>query len=390
MDINYSETEIEFRDKLISWLDEVLPEITESPGNLNRVALREYDTAWQKKLFEAGYAGVNWPKEYGGQGLSPTEQLIFLEETTRRGAPYVGMNFVGLLHAGPTIIACGSDEQKAKYLPPILSGYNIWCQGFSEPNAGSDLASLSTKAHRDGDVYVVNGQKIWTSYGDTADYCELLVRTNPDEKHAGISWLICPMNLSGIDIRPIKSLTGSTEFCEVFFEDVKIPVENLVGEENAGWKVAMVTFSFERGTAFISEQIGAFYQLEELARLANELAAESGTLDAGIKREIGELRAAFLALWALTKRNVSQAEKTGVPGPGGSVFKLYFGQVKKSMCDLALRILGEQALYREGKDEATSLDLVTQRIYTLSLSIAAGTSQIQRNIIGERILGLPK
>lgn len=388
MDLKYSPAELDFKEKLIDWLNSVLKDFEKPPKHSDRAALRQYDTNWQRKLHEAGYAGINWPKEYGGQGLTPTEQLIFLEETTRYKAPYVGMNFVGLLHAGPTIIACGSDEQKAKYLPAILKGEEIWCQGFSEPNAGSDLASLMTKAHLDGDTYVINGQKIWTSFGDSANHCELLVRTNPDEKHRGITWLICPMDSKGIEIRPIKTLTGSTEFCEVFFSDVKVPVTNRVGEENEGWRVAMITFSFERGTAFISEQIGAFSQLEELARLVKE--SEHFSQDAGIKREIGELRAAFMALWALTKRNVSQAQQTGVPGPGGSVFKLYFGQVKTAMCDLAYKILGNQTLYRQGNEDPTSLDLVTQRLYTLSLAIAAGTSQIQRNIIAERILGLPK
>lgn len=387
MDLRYSPVELEFKEKLVDWLNSVLPDIEEPPDHFDRAALRQYDTNWQHMLYEAGYAGVNWPKEYGGQGLTPTEQLIFLEETTRYKAPYVGMNFVGLLHAGPTLIACGSDEQKAKYLPAILKGKEIWCQGFSEPNAGSDLASLNTSAYLDGDFYVINGQKIWTSFGDSADYCELLVRTNPDEKHRGITWLICPMDSEGIEIRPIKTLTTSTEFCEVFFNDVRVPVQNRVGDENGGWTVAMITFSFERGTAFISEQIGAFYQLEELARLIKDSAFSQ---DEGVKRELGELRADFLALWALTQRNVSQAQQTGVPGPGGSVFKLYFGQVKKSMCDLAYKILGSRTLYRETNEDPTSLDLVTQRLYTLSLSIAAGTSQIQRNIIGERILGLPK
>ena len=388
MDLSFSPSEQEFRDGLVKWLESVLPSMGSPPHHQDKSARREYDCAWQAMLYEAGYAGINWPEEFGGRGATPTEQLIFLEETTTRDAPYVGMNFVGLLHAGPTLIACASDEQKAVYLPPILKGEQIWCQGFSEPNAGSDLASLSTRAELADGTYIVNGQKIWTSYADTSDFCELLVRTDIDApKHSGISWLICPMDTPGIEVRPIKTITGSTDFSEVFFSDVKIPSQNLVGMENEGWKVAMVTFSFERGTAFISEQIGAINQLEELARLVKDSAYAQ---DAGVKRELGEIKAALLALWALTRRNVSQAEKTGVPGPGGSVFKLYFGQVKKQMCDLAYKVLGRNIMAMEGMDDPTSLDLVTQRLYTLSLAIAAGTSQIQRNIIAERILGMPK
>src|SRR6266571_6068775 len=178
-------------------------------------ARREYDCSWQRLLFDAGYAGIDWPKEHGGRGASLTEQLVFLEETERAHAPYVGMNFVGLLHAGPTLIAEATPEQQARHLPPILKGSEVWCQGFSEPGAGSDLAALRTRAVRDGDDYVVTGQKIWTSHAEVADFCELLVRTDPDApKHRGISWLIMPMSAPGIDIRPLRTVAGSTEFSE--------------------------------------------------------------------------------------------------------------------------------------------------------------------------------
>ncbi len=217
-------------------------------------------------LFDAGYAGINWPKEYGGRGASPVEHMIFLEETERVGAPYVGTNFVGLLHAGPTIMTEASEEQKQFHLPAILKGEHCWCQGFSEPQAGSDLASLRTRAVRDGDEYVINGQKIWTSHAQVAQYCELLVRTDPDApKHRGISWLIVPMDTPGIDIRPLETIRGSKEFSEVFFDDVRVPVANRVGDENDGWRVAMVTFSFERGTAFVSELL---YSMQLVADLA--------------------------------------------------------------------------------------------------------------------------
>ena len=389
MDLRYSESEIAFRDELVEWLETALPKIGEPPPPADWEARRAYDTGWQAQLHEAGYAGINWPKEYGGRGATPTEHLIFLEETTKRGAPYVGMNFVGLLHAGPTLIVEASPEQKAFHLPKILSGEHVWCQGFSEPNAGSDLASLQTRADRDGDDYVVTGQKIWTSFAHTADYCEMLIRTDSEApKHRGITWVICPMDLPGIEVRPIDTVLGSSEFSEVFFDEVRIPVANRVGDENDGWRVAMVTFSFERGTAFTSEQLTAMAQLSELADLARQLPRPSGTAwdDAGFRREIGRLDADLEALWALTKRNVSQAERSGVPGPGGSVFKLYYADVRKRMADLAASLLGRGALVLGESDD----DPVSRRLYALSLTIAAGTSQIQRNIIGERILGLPK
>ncbi|WP_419929320.1 acyl-CoA dehydrogenase family protein [Candidatus Poriferisocius sp.] len=394
MDIRFSEEEIAFRDELRHWLKEVLPTLGDPPASDDWAARRAWDTGWQRMLYDAGYAGINWPSEFGGRGSTPTEHLIFLEETTRMGAPYVGMNFVGQLHAGPTLILEATPEQQARHLPAMLKGEEVWCQGFSEPNAGSDLASLSTRAIRDGDHYVVTGQKIWTSFGHVADYCELLVRTDQEApKHRGITWLICPMDLPGIEVRPITTVAGSSEFSEVFFDEVRIPVENRVGDENDGWRVAMVTFSFERGTAFISELLGTMNQLAEMADIARNISRNGSSAwdDDEIRREIGRLQAEYDALWALTKRVVSQAQRTGMPGPGGSVFKLYYADVKKRMADLAHRMLEREALvFAESGDEQTGGDMVAGRLYVLSLSIAAGTSEIQRNIIGERILGLPK
>ena len=248
---------------------------------------------------------MSWPKEYGGRDAPPSEQLIFLEETTRAKAPYVGVNFVGTLHAGPTLIAEGTPEQKEAHLPKILRGEEVWCQCFSEPNAGSDLASLRTRAVRDGDHYVVSGQKIWCSFGHIGEFGELLVRTDPDvPKHKGISWFILPMDLPGIEVRPIETVLGSSEFCEVFFDEVRVPAENLVGRENDGWRVTNVTLSFERGTAFVSEMVDAMGLVDELAPLVE---------DPVDRRELGHVAAEFDALWALTQRNVSQAAAPAAP-----------------------------------------------------------------------------
>jgi len=384
-----------FRRDLRAWLDETLPTLPPEPPFEDWTAKRAYDTGWQRRLFEAGYAGISWPKEYGGRGATPSEELIFLEETEKAGAPYVGCNFVSTLHAGPTIAAEGTPEQRATYLPPILRGDNVWCQGFSEPEAGSDLASLRTRAVRDGDHYVVTGQKIWTSHAQVADYCELLARTDPDApKHRGITWMVMPMDSPGITVRPMRTLTGESEFGEMFLDEVRIPVENVVGAENDGWRVAMVTFSFERGTAFVSELLGSMRLLTDLVEIAKKTPLHDGTAwdDAGIRRDLTLVAAELDAQWALTKRNVARAARHGTPGVGGSVFKLAYHETRERMGDVALQVLGRARLALDDPtgQSARHLDHVHQRLYALSLSIAAGTAQIQRNIVGERLLGLPK
>ncbi len=393
MDLRYTDEEVAFRDELRAWLAEVLPEVAPRPDEDDWDATRAYDTGWQRQLHDAGYAGINWPTEFGGRGASPVEHLIFLEETERAGAPYVGTNFVGLLHAGPTIMTEARDDQRRFHLPAILKGEHVWCQGFSEPQAGSDLASLRTRAVRDGDHYVVNGQKIWTSHAQVADYCELLVRTDPEApKHRGISWLILDMTTPGIDIRPLRTIRGSSEFSEVFFDDVRIPVENRVGDENDGWRVAMVTFSFERGTAFVSELLYSMQLVADLAAIAKRVTSHGTTAwdDRGLRREIGHVAAELDALWALTRRNVSQAARDGVPGVGGSVFKLAYSEVRQRLGDLADRLLDRASLAMDDLGGLSNGRHVQGRLHALSISIAAGTTQIQRNIVGERVLGLPK
>jgi alkylation response protein AidB-like acyl-CoA dehydrogenase len=394
MDLRYSDSDERFRVELRAWLAEALPSLTPKPGADDWTARRAWDTRWQRMLFDAGYAGIDWPREVEGRGATPTEHLIFLEETERADAPYVGVNFVGLLHAGPTLIAEGTDEQKKRHLPKILRGEEVWCQGFSEPGAGSDLAALSTKAVRDGDHYVVSGQKIWTSFAHVADHCELLVRTDPDApKHKGISWLIMPMDAKGIEIQPLRTITGSTEFSQVFLDEVRIPVANRVGAENDGWRVAMVTFSFERGTAFVGELIRTMALVEDIAALARRIKRGDGTAwdDPGLRRDLGKIAAELDALWALTRRNITQAERgTGVPGLGGSVFKLAYSEVRHRIGDLAMKLLDRAALSFENVGSMESGIHVERWFQSMSISIAAGTSQIQRNIVGERILGLPK
>jgi alkylation response protein AidB-like acyl-CoA dehydrogenase len=375
MDLTYSPEEEDFRARLSQWLAVSLPKLPPRPDPLDWPGRRAYDTGWQRTLYEAGYADVHW-------GASPTQRLIFLEETERAGAPYVGANFVGLLHAGPTIAAEGTPAQRARWLPPVLRGDEVWCQGFSEPDAGSDLASLRTKAVRDGDAYVVTGSKIWTSHAEVADWCELLVRTDPAApRHRGISWLAMEMDTPGVSVRPLRTLAGSTEFAEVFLDEVRVPVENRVGEENDGWRVTMVTLSFERGTAFVGEVVACRRTLGELARTARENGSWD---DAALRRRLGRLNAEFRALWRLIQWNVSEAQATGsLPGVGGSVFKLRYSHARQELYEAAADVLGPDALDLDQ-------EWATDRLASLSYTIAAGTSQIQRNIVAERILGLPK
>ncbi|MEU1161938.1 acyl-CoA dehydrogenase [Streptomyces sp. NPDC090075] len=374
MDLSYTPEEEDFRARLREWLAKALPGLPPKPRPQDWPGRRAYDLGWQRMLYDAGYADVHWD-------ASPTTRLIFLEETERAGAPYVGANFVGLLHAGPTIAAEGTEAQRARWLAPILRGEEVWCQGFSEPDAGSDLAALRTRAWRDGDDYVVSGSKIWTSHAEVADWCELLVRTDPEApRHRGITWLGMPMDAPGITVRPLRTLAGSAEFAEVFLDEVRVPVANRVGAENDGWRVTMVTLSFERGTAFVGEVVACRRVLGDLARAARA----NGTWDdPALRRRLGRLNAEFRALWRLTQWNVSEAEGTGVPGVGGSVFKLRYSHARQELYDTAADVLGPDAL---DLDRPWVLD----RLSSLSYTIAAGTSQIQRNIVAERILGLPK
>jgi alkylation response protein AidB-like acyl-CoA dehydrogenase len=392
VDLLWSEEDERFRAELRSWLDLALPRLGPEPTREDWEARRERDTTWQRMLHDAGYAGINWPAEFGGRGASLSEQLVFYEEITTAGAPNVGVNFVGLLHAGPTLIAEATPEQRSRHLPAILRGEEVWCQGFSEPTAGSDLASLRTRAVRDGDDYIVDGQKIWTSFAQVSDYCELLVRTDPDApKHRGISWLILPMDTPGVEVRPLRTALGSSEFSELFLDNVRVPVANRVGPENDGWRIAMVTFSFERGTSLVPEMIEARRLLEDLVGLAQVVARGRGTAwdDTGLRREIGHAAAELDALWNLVKRTVSEAARTGVPGVGGSVVKLYYSELIQRIGDLSLRVLDRAALSLDDV-HGRSGQFVEERIRTLALTIAAGSSQIQRNIVAERILGLPK
>jgi alkylation response protein AidB-like acyl-CoA dehydrogenase len=406
MDITFTPEEERFRAEARAWLAENAPK--EQPSEHDLRSRSEFDRAWQRKLFAAGYAGISWPKAYGGRGASLMEQLIWYEEFARSGAHDPSTLFVGLNHGGPTLIACGSEEQKAFHLPKILAGEVIWCQGFSEPGAGSDLAGLSTRAVIDGDDLVVSGQKIWTSFAQIAQYQELLVRTDPDApKHKGITWVICPMNLPGMEIREIKTIAGGSDFCEVFYDEVRIPRANIVGKLNDGWNVAMSTLSFERGTAFLSEQVRLTRLVEQLIDLARHTpagGAASGSdaptalADDEIGRRLALLRAEVEALRSMTYRSVSRTARTGVPSSEASLIRLFFSELQQRVFALALEVLGPQILAwdahgtpsRVTAQHAGAASWVNHWLIAFASTIAAGSKDIQRNIIGDRILGLPR
>jgi len=297
----------------------------------------------------------------------------------------IDTRFVGLSHAGPTLIARASAEQQANHLPPILRGDVVWCQGFSEPEAGSDLASLRTRAELDGDELVVTGQKIWTSYAHLADWQELLVRTDPElPRHKGITWVICDMRSPGIEVRPIHTMDNGEDFCEVFYDEVRIPVTNVVGGMNNGWSVAMSTLSFERGTAFTIDQVQLSSTVERLIELARDRALLG---DDEIAYSLARARADVAALRSLTYLGISRNLRSSEPGPEGSMLKLQWADLYKRIMRLAVEVLGPGSLAVDSEDG----DIWSERfLLSYGISIGGGTSEIQRNIIAERVLGLPR
>lgn len=381
MDLSFTDEDGAFRCEVRAWLRENIP-ATERPRDVE--GARSWDMAWQRRQFDGGYGGIAWPPEYGGQGLPLVRQLIWFEEYARAGGPDIGCGFVGINHGGPTLIACGSQAQKGRHLRKILAGEEVWCQGFSEPGAGSDLAAISTKGSVQGDELVVNGQKIWTSYAHMADFQELLVRTDPESsRHHGLTWVICDMHSPGITVRPIVSMDGLAEFCEVFYDDVRIPLDNVVGEIGDGWSVAMSTLGFERGTGFMKLETELSVTLERLV----EDAAILGMLDdSGVRAKLGELRADVLAMRAMTYATVSSAARTDVPGPEGSMIKVFYADLAQRLHRTRMDVIGVHGLDRGGR---YGYD-IGEYLYSYATTMGGGTSEVQRDIVGERILGLPR
>jgi alkylation response protein AidB-like acyl-CoA dehydrogenase len=390
VDLDFTVDQVEFREEVRAWLAEHVP--TEPRPHLDATAMREYDLAWQRTQWEGGWAGIAWPEQYGGRGLSPVQQLIWHEEYARTGMPSIDACFVGLNHAGPTLITRGSEQQKSSYLPRILRGEDVWCQGFSEPGAGSDLAALSTRAELDGDEFVVTGQKTWTSFAMIADFQELLVRTDRSgSRHHGITWLICDMRSPGIDVRPIKTMDGGADFCEVFYDEVRVPASGVVGERDHGWRVAMSTLSFERGTAYTASQVRLSDTVEKLISLARERTGPDGRrpaiADDELAGRLATARAEVAALRAMTYAGICRNLRADTPGPEGSMLKLYWADIAQRVARLAMDILGPDGVRANGDEPA---GWSANYLRSFAASIGGGTSEIQRNIIGDRVLGLPR
>ena len=385
MNFDYPPEAEAFRSEFRAWLEtNVEPDLKDAGAMAAADSPEAFERmrAWNRKLADAGYAAIAWPKEYGGRGASVMEQVVFAEEMHRSDAPG-NLNPLGLANIAPAIMQWGTEEQKRTFLPRMLRGDDIWCQGFSEPNAGSDLASLRTRAVLDGDVFVVNGQKIWNTLGHLANWCELLVRTDPDvPKHQGISCLLVDMRLPGVEVRPLVTITGEREFNEIFFTDVRVPRSALLGPENEGWRVAMTTLTHERG-GVASLHLGVRKKIADLLEVARSTdrggrpAADDPVLRQGLARLY--LEGEYLKL--LSDRAVSGLLHGREAGPETSLAKLVWSECESHIAEMAGQVLGPAANTGAwGRD----------RVYARALSIAGGTTQVNKNIVAQRVLGLPR
>lgn len=394
MDLSFNQKQEEYRQHVRGWLINNIPEGWGTPefdwpddeAEQGRM-LRD----WDRKLYEGGFAGISWPKEYGGQGLTHIEDIIFNEEAGKLNAPG-GINVLGKLLLGPTLMLFGTEEQKQRFLPPLLRGDEIWCQGFSEPNAGSDLAAIQTRAELDGDRWVINGQKVWTSYAHHADWCFVLARTDQElPQHKGITFFLVPMDSEGITVRPLVQINGNKDFNEVFFDHVSIPKENVVGGVNNGWNVAMGTLGFERGTLALGRQVRFQNEFNTLVKISESLTknGESISQNDYYRQKLAELFAEIRILRYHGLKTISQLLNEGKLGPEASLQKLFWSTMHANMGKLGLEILGEEGPYI-GKESVGRGVLQEIDFGSRGETIYAGTTQIQKNIIAERVLGMPR
>jgi alkylation response protein AidB-like acyl-CoA dehydrogenase len=406
MDLTYPADAEEFRTEIRSWLEENLPDGWFDDGfEMTDAERREFNAEWPDRLFAGGWICATWPAEYGGKGLTTMQGVVLAEEFARARAPMRG-DFFGDTLVGPTLLQWGSEEQKKEFLPGILQGRTRWCQGFSEPNSGSDLASLKTNAVLDGDEWVINGQKVWTTQGHHADYCFLLTRTDPDApKHKGISYLLVPMKQPGVEVRGITQPDGTAEFCEVFFTDARCPKDNVVGGVNNGWKVANSTLAFERGQSATT----GYRRFEEEFRLLVDAATTNGRIDdADIRQRLMEYYTKIQILRINGLRNLTsalnQSKDMGTVALGATN-KMFWSEMHKAAMELALDVHGAASMLvdagpasgswpgaqRDKRREGYPVSpMMSSFFFSRSETIWGGTSQIQRNIVGERVLGLPK
>jgi alkylation response protein AidB-like acyl-CoA dehydrogenase len=390
MDLAYSDSDREFRARAREWLGANVPN---QPRPRSGVPASQFDRDWQRKLYDHGWAGVAWPQEFGGLGLSGLQQVIWYEELARANAPHhINTTYVAMMHAGPTLIACGSKAQKAFHLPRILRGDALWSQGFSEPNAGSDLASLRTRGVVDGDAIVVTGAKMWTTDAPYSDYQELLIRTDPaSERHKGLTWIIGDMSLPGIDIRPVRTMMMDDHVNMVFYDEVRIPIANVVGEIGGGWSTALATLSFERGLGFIGDQLELYERVGRAIDLAGKVRLEDGRHaieDDGIAQRLAAIKADTIAIRAMTLADIAETDRTGMPGPKGSMMKLMVTSTHKALSEVVGEILGWSFLEFDG--DRAAFPWTYDYLWSWVFSISGGTSEIQREITADRGLGLPK
>ena len=394
MDLNLTPQELQFRDEVRTWLAANVPPDWETHRTQDDMRERfEFLRAWQKKVYNAGWAGISWPKEYGGRGATLMEQVIFTEEMARAAAPPLA-NVLGLMLIGPTIVNFGTDAQKKRFLPPILSADEIWCQGFSEPNAGSDLAGLRTEALLDGDHYIVNGQKIWNSYGWAADWCALLTRSDPNStKHHGLTYVLVDMKSPGVEVRPLRQMTGESEFCELFFRDVRVPAENVLGKPGDGWNVGLGTLAHERATLGAGMQVAFRRQFDRLVDLSHtiERNGRPAAEDPVMRQKLAQSYVEIEIMRLNQMRAITRINQSGLPGPEGSIQKIFWSELNQRFQQVATELLGPYAQLTEGNGHAIDEgQWAYSFLRTRGNTIEAGTSEIQRNIVGHFVLGLPK
>jgi len=394
MDFAFSPAEEAFRTRVREWLRANLPEgwgTCAFPKPRTPAEKIAFARRWQRTLYDGGWAGLSWPKEYGGQALSPLEQLMFHEECFSTGAPDMIDIAIGPNLTGPTLIHCGTEAQKRRFLDPILRGDEVWCQGFSEPGAGSDLAALRTRGEVKGDHLLVNGQKVWTSYARYADWCILIVRTDPDAaKHRGLTFVLLDMKMPGITVRPLVEMTGVAWFNEVFFDNVMIPRDMVVGEINRGWDIAITTLSHERGTAVPYPRLS--HHLDGIAALARRLSRDvQGITDPLVRQRLAALAIDVEVLRLTVYRNITHMMRSGRPGPGGSILKLLLSELEQRIMEAAMWISGSHAQLDEHAPQAYDQGRWQYGyLWSRAATIYAGTSEVQRNIIAQRVLGLPR
>jgi len=401
MDPTYSDEAEAYREKMVAFLGEHLPADWRGMGALDPEQLETFMAEWRSILSANSLLAPAWPAEYGGGGLSALEKVIMAEEFQKAGVPTGSGNDVfSIQMVGNTILNWGTDELKAEFLPKIISGEYVFCQGYSEPDAGSDLANLGCKAVLDGDEWVINGQKIWTSAGMTANWIFVLTRTDQDaSKHKGISFMLCPMDQPGVEVRPIAMMSGESEFNETFFTDARTAKENVVGEINGGWAVAMTLLGYERGEAAATTPLAYRAELDRLFAMAEERGV---TGDPVIRQRLAQAYAKVEIMRYMGLGTLTRFVAGATPGPSESLFKLYWSEYHKVVTELAIDILGADAMWIEGQQPMTSFSTDLPGAPNSSASwvgtfynaragtIYAGTSQVQRNIVGEMVLGLPK